>query len=327
MADVKGMVLAAGFGTRLRPITNDFPKPLVPIFGLNPLALAIGQLRAAGINSLVVNTHYQAESLAAFIKNLPGPSIRISHESEILGTGGAYNPIRSWLGDSHLAVINGDIVSSIDIGAVIERHFSSGAAATMALLPTVIQGESGVHHTSGSICGIGSLGKTGQNAGNFACMQVLSPKFFTHLPKSGSFDVISTAYKSLLDQNLKITAYEFTGIWHDIRSPGFYFAALTDLANKWSEPEVGSLRDCFAKSGIRFDRFRTSTKSTEPMIVTGARLGTNIVFGADVFIEANTIVGSGAVLERAAILPGGVVQDGALVKNKIIGKSFSVDLT
>lgn len=327
MANVKGLVLAAGFGTRLRPLTNEFPKPLVPIFGLNPLGLAVGQLQAAGISDLAVNTHYQADKIADFVLALPGPKIHISHEEEILGTGGAYNPLRAWLGDSHLAVINGDIVCSLDIGAVVERHLSSAALATMALLPAVLQGESGVHHSGGAICGIGAIGKKGAFSGNFACVQVLSPAFFQHLPASGSFDIISSAYRSILDQNLKLSAYEFSGIWHDIRTPDFYFAALADLANKWGEAEMSGIRNCLAKAGIRYDQTRSSAAPNAPIIVRGAHVSEGVVLGTEVFIEANASVGRGAILERAAILPGGTVAEGSLVKNKIIGKNFSVDLT
>ena len=175
---VKGMVLAAGLGTRLRPITDEYPKPLVPMFGVNPLGLAIEQLRSAGIDQLAVNTHYQAEKIANYLGRFTKGNIKISNEPTILGTGGAYNPLREWLGDSHLAVINGDIVSTIDVAKVVSSHLKSGVLATMVLLPDVIPGESGVSHQNGRITGIGKYGKKSLKEGNFACMQVLSPRFF-----------------------------------------------------------------------------------------------------------------------------------------------------
>lgn len=299
-ATVKGMVLAAGFGTRLRPLTDIWPKPLIPFLGSNPLALAIDQLQAAGIKDIAVNTHYLAEVVENFLTRSQMGNIRISREREILGTGGAYNPLRAWLGDSHLAVINGDIVSDIDVKAAVTDHIESGAVATMVLLPEVIPGESGVFHDAGRVTGIGKYGKRAANSGNFACMQVLSPAFFKYLPLSGSFDIISTAYAALLEQGLPITASIYDGIWHDIRSPRFYFDALCDCV--------------------------TRRHNKQSFIDSSAFVEQGVALGVQVFIEADAQVKSGATLERCVILPGATIENNALVKNKIIGKNFSVEL-
>jgi mannose-1-phosphate guanylyltransferase len=321
---VKGMVLAAGFGTRLRPITDEYPKPLVPIFGLNPLGLAIEQLRCAGIKQLAVNTHYQADKINSYLARCFDRSITTSYEPTILGTGGAYNPIRTWLGDSHLAVINGDIVSTIDVAKVVASHLESGALATMVLLPDVIPGESGVAHQDGWITGIGKYGKKSQKEGNFACMQVLSPEFFDYLPSEGVFDIISTAYNSLLQKNLPISAFEFSGMWHDIRSPKYYFAALTDIAARWSSAELTNIR-----KAVRSGRPLVSpgdTSGCPRFTARGSFIDESAVLGINTFVEAGAIIEADTRIENTVILDGAEVKKGTLVKNKILGKSFSIDL-
>jgi NDP-sugar pyrophosphorylase family protein len=297
---VKGLVLAAGFGTRLRPLTDVWPKPLIPFLGSNPLALAIDQLRSAGINDIAVNTHYLAQVVEDYLQVFVKQKIRVSREDNILGTGGAYNPLRSWIGDAHLAVINGDIVSDINVKKVLEEHMTSGAIATMALLPQVIQGESGVHYSDGFVTGIGRYGNTGAQSGNFACVQILSPRFFEFLPTSGSFDIISTAYAALLREKLPIKAALYDGIWHDIRSPQFYFDALCDVV------------------GRRLHR--------SSFISPTASIGRDAQIGDRVFVEGGASVFEGAVLQDCVLLPGAFVEEGILVKKKIIGHNFSVDL-
>jgi mannose-1-phosphate guanylyltransferase len=321
---VKGMVLAAGLGTRLRPITDDYPKPLVPIFGVNPLGLAIQQLRSAGIEHLAVNTHYQSEKIAQYLGRFTKDSIKVSHEPIILGTGGAYNPLRSWLGESHLAVINGDIVSTIDVAKVVDSHLKSGVLATMVLLPNVIPGESGVFHQNGRITGIGKFGKKGLKEGNFACMQVLSPRFFEHLPKEGVFDVISTAYNSMLQEDLPIGAFEFSGMWHDIRSAKYYFAALADMAERWSSDELRNIR-------AEIDRghplvFPGDTSGRPRFVARGALVDEKAVLEKNTFVEAGATIEAGVRIENSLVLDGAVIKKGTLVKDKILGKSFSIDL-
>jgi mannose-1-phosphate guanylyltransferase len=321
---VKGMVLAAGLGTRLRPITDEYPKPLVPMFGVNPLGLAIEQLRSAGIDQLAVNTHYQAEKIAKYLGRFTKNSIKISFESTILGTGGAYNPLREWIGDSHLAVINGDIVSTIDVAKVVSSHLKSGVLATMVLLPDVIPGESGVSHQNGRITGIGKYGKKSLKEGNFACMQVLSPRFFEFLPTEGVFDVISTGYNRLLQDGLPIGAVEFSGMWHDIRSPKYYFAALTDMATRWSSDELNRTR-------VEIERGHPlvsprDTSGCPRFIARGALVNEKVSFGKNVFIESGSVIETDVHIENSLVLEGAFIKKGSLVKNKILGKSFSIDL-
>src|SRR4051812_38455198 len=108
---LKGVVLAAGFGTRLRPLTELYPKPLIPFAGTTPLELALWQLGRAGIDENAVNSHHRPDLIDAYVASNPlKQKLKVSHETEILGTGGCYNPLRAWQGDNDLVVLNGDVV-------------------------------------------------------------------------------------------------------------------------------------------------------------------------------------------------------------------------
>ena len=111
----KAIVLAAGLGTRLRPLTCATPKPLMPVWGEPMLARIVGRLREMGVDDIVVNCHYLHEQVEAWVADLASREcgslkIRASYEPEILGTGGVLNPLRDWIGADDFYLVNGDIV-------------------------------------------------------------------------------------------------------------------------------------------------------------------------------------------------------------------------
>jgi NDP-sugar pyrophosphorylase family protein len=130
------MLFAAGLGTRLRPLTNDRPKALVELEGKPLLERAIGQLKQAGVENLVLNVHHCADKIEAFLaenKNF-GLHIHISDEREqLLETGGGLLKARPWLQDGPFLVMNTDVVSNIDFKVLVNTHLDSGALATLAV--------------------------------------------------------------------------------------------------------------------------------------------------------------------------------------------------
>lgn len=292
----KGLVLAAGLGTRLRPLTTLYPKPLIPFLGSSPLEIALGRLSNAGIGDVAVNSHYLPELITnALARNPFKQHLVLSHEPTLLGTGGVYNPLRDWLGDDDLVVINGDVVTDLDVGRLLSFHQTGAFIATMALLPDVVPGESGVFARDGRIVAIGKdlspalVG--GAKARNFACVQVLSKAFLDLLPKTGVFDIVSMGYQVALERKLPLGALVHDGMWHDIRDPQFYWLALKDVMAR------AQLRNFVARGA-----------SVEP----GAQLGVEVV------VEHGASVASGAQLTSAVVLPGAVVAKGQVVKHQII---------
>ncbi len=319
---LKGLVLAAGLGTRLRPLTERYAKPLMPFAGSTPLELALWRFHQLGVKDVAVNSHYHAEQMATAVSARPfGLSLKLSHEAEILGTGGAYNPLRAWLGDDDLLVINGDIVSSIDVAKLWQRHKDARAVATMALLPSVITGESAVFFEKDRIVGIGKVAPSlAATAGNFACMQILSPRFLDLLPKTGTFDVISKGYAPALAQALPIAAFVHEGLWHDLRTPGFYWAALRDfLADKDPSDLVGAAA-CRAARGATWLKLGTTLVNKASMVEPTASLDSFVL------IEGGCSVGAGAKLSDCLLLPGAKVPPGAVVKSAILGENLALTL-
>lgn len=131
----KAFILGAGLGTRLRPLTNSLPKPLVP-FGHEPLVYnALRHCQKAGIQSFAINTHHCPEAWEKTFPNnqFEGSPLHFFHEPELLETGGGIKNIATYIGDEPTLIYNGDILTDLDLAALCKSHCSSNNLATLAL--------------------------------------------------------------------------------------------------------------------------------------------------------------------------------------------------
>lgn len=129
-------ILGAGLGTRLRPLTENIPKPLLPVGGRPIITYAMEHLRTIGIKRFIVNTHHRPEKYAAAFSesNWQGIPITFRYEPVLLDTAGGIKNIEDLLAeDDHLIVYNGDIITSLPLGPLLEQHFSRQAEVTLAL--------------------------------------------------------------------------------------------------------------------------------------------------------------------------------------------------
>jgi len=133
---MKGMILAAGLGTRLRPRTETTPKALLPVGGKPLLEILLSKMAAAGIHRVAVNAHHHADQVERFLREAkrPGAETRLFQEEEILGTGGGVRNAASFLeGDEPVLVHNVDVLSNLFFRMLLDDHERSGAAVTLAV--------------------------------------------------------------------------------------------------------------------------------------------------------------------------------------------------
>lgn len=225
---MKAMILAAGLGTRLRPLTDDRPKALVTVGGRTLLEIALGRLRAAGVREAIVNTHHFAERIAEYLKDHDnfGMRIEVSHEETLLDTGGGLKKA-AWFfpeTDEPFLVHNVDVLSTIDLGAMARQHKERGALATLA----VQQRESGralVFDAEGRLCGRRRGGDAetewarageGAEALGFCGIHVVSPRLFAVMEETGAFSIID-AYVRLAARGETIAGFRAEGFyWRDV---------------------------------------------------------------------------------------------------------------
>jgi len=227
---MKALLLAAGLGTRLRPLTEVLPKPLCLFYGRPILDLVYEQIKKVGVHAIAINTHHLPLLIKQHIQKHPSvytPTPHISYEPEILGTGGAINPLRTWLGNEDLLICNGDVIADIDLAALQKQHRDSGADATMVLLDRHKKGTNPVACDGTLIRAIGDLpvkATEKDTLATFSGIHIVGPRLVQAIARSGSPSIIE-AYIRLLQEGALIQSYIHRGFWEDLGTPGDYFAA------------------------------------------------------------------------------------------------------
>src|SRR5205807_1427263 len=200
---MRAMVLCAGFGTRLRPLTDKIPKPLVPLCGLPLLRYNFALLKNAGVEEIVVNTHHLGRVMEQGARDLArelGIALHVSHEEkQILGTGGGVRRAEKLLGSGTFYLLNGDMIFDVDLGAALAAHRKAGAVATMVLAPyprgaTYGAVEVDVGMNVRRIAGRGAAPEPALIRAHFTGVHILEPPLIARLPAEGESDINRTAY-------------------------------------------------------------------------------------------------------------------------------------
>jgi NDP-sugar pyrophosphorylase family protein len=245
---VKAMVLAAGLGTRLRPLTDERPKALVEMNGRTLLEITLSRVRASGIHEVIINVHHFADKIAAYLKQNKnfGMRIEISSEEALLDTGGGLKKA-AWFflengksNKEHFLVHNVDVLSTIDLLKMVNAHERSGALATLAVQD---------RHASRYLLFDEQLVLCGRRAGRdgnpqivrpssryqalaFCGIHVISTQLFSKMKEEGAFSIIDT-YLRLAGVGEKIQAFRADSCyWRDLGKPDDLARATQDLQHQ-----------------------------------------------------------------------------------------------
>jgi NDP-sugar pyrophosphorylase family protein len=240
---VKAMLFAAGLGTRLRPLTDRVPKPLVPVAGRPMIDYPLLLLRHYGIRDIVVNVHHLRALLAQHLGDGAkfGLNITYSEETELLDTGGGLLKARPFLDGATFIVINSDVLIDVDLKDVIERHRARGAAASLVLRKDPEADRYGsieissdgrvqrfLKYEAPSIASAGALEKF-----MFTGVQILEPGIFEVMAAEPSrrFGTTTSTYPKMLMQGMPLDGYVFEGFWQDLGTPERIAQAEAKLAS------------------------------------------------------------------------------------------------
>lgn len=247
---MKAMVLAAGLGTRLRPLTDHLPKALVEVAGHTLLEMALARLRSLGVRDVIVNAHHHAAMIEDYLAAHDnfGLRIAVSREDTLLDTGGGLRKAAPFFleqgGDEPFVVHNVDVISTIDLAAMVKFHVESSALATLA-----VQDRKTSRHLlfdeQGQLCGR-SAGQDGTDelvtpvaaprALAFAGIHVISPRIFSRLTEVGAFSIIN-AYLRLAGQGESIIACLAGSCqWRDLGTPGSIAQAAEEIRSGRFQP-------------------------------------------------------------------------------------------
>ncbi len=224
---MKALILAAGYGTRLRPFTEKLPKPLFPINGEAILNRMITRLISAGCTGIIINTHHLHEQMASFIKAQSYPiPVLTRYEPAILGTGGAIRNVADFLDNAPFFVINSDIVTDLDLNAVYAHHCGHDHPATMVMHDYTDFNSVAVDGSDFIRSFTPERIEQGHTLLAFTGIQVLDKRFLAFIPENQAVGSIQV-YQSMLESGVHIKAYVPDKIyWQDIGTPERYRLAV-----------------------------------------------------------------------------------------------------
>jgi NDP-sugar pyrophosphorylase family protein len=245
---MKAMILAAGMGTRLRPLTDDRPKALVTVAGRTLLEITLCRLRSFGVSHVIVNAHHHAEMIVDYLNAHDfGMRIEVSREDKLLDTGGGLKNAAHFFSGSSLdpfILHNVDVLNTIDLGRMVRFHTEQHALATLA----VQERETSrylLFEEQGQLCGrriaraakaespVTERARPAQqaNALAFSGIHVLSPLIFAKMEEQGAFSIID-AYLQLASRGEKIIAFRADEYyWRDMGRPENLLEAAQDMAS------------------------------------------------------------------------------------------------
>ncbi|MBX5482283.1 MAG: NDP-sugar synthase [Myxococcaceae bacterium] len=322
---MRAMILCAGLGTRLRPLTNRWPKPAIPLLGQPLFRYNLSVLRTAGVRAVGINTHHLPEVMRACAEAecvRMGLDLQVVHEPVIQGTGGGIRGLRRFLEDDHFVVLNGDILFAIDLVPIVAEHRESGAAATMVLLP-MPQNESyaavelDAQQRVRRIAGHGPGGER-LSPWHFSGVHVMSPAVFDFMSPGGEEDINRQVYVRMIEEGLTVRGHIVQAYWSDLGTPARYLQAQTDLlfgqvplaALHGANPFEGAVRE--GKLSWRHPSAQLNGAGVvgPAFFDAGATVDPTARVASGAYVGADAHVGAHARLGRCTVLEGTRVRDG-----------------
>jgi NDP-sugar pyrophosphorylase family protein len=236
----RAMVLAAGFGTRLRPLTDTVPKPLVPVADEPFLDHVLAFLHAGGIRDVVINLHHLGHLIEQHVGDGArfGLRVRYSPEATILDTGGGIKHAEPLLAGEPFVVINGDSLLEVRLRDLVAFHRDHGGIATVALRAdpeaaryglVEIDGQARVRRIVGLPEGVEGAGLRGLM---FPGLHVIEPEVFRHMDAGARFSITRTTYPDLLAKHVPIYGWETSARWINIDTPESVASADRELRTR-----------------------------------------------------------------------------------------------
>jgi len=317
---MKGLILAGGKGTRLRPLTINTPKPVVPVANSPFLLYQIDLMRTGGIGEIILSLSYQPRKIEDLLKDGSdyGVWIRYAVEGTPLGTGGAFKNAEEHI-NSTTVVFNGDVLTELDLGDVIARHRERKAVATIVLTRVENPSAYGLVETNSDGWIQRFIEKPGPdeitcntiNAGIY----VLEPSVLAHMPKGEAYSFERNLFPTLLEHKEPVLAYIMDRYWIDIGTPRKYLEVHQDiLAGRFKSPRA----PVHGKSIIGQDvsirdnvLIENSVIGRNCKIAEGAHIVDSVIWSGNTIDSdariSGSIVGKGCYIGSSAVLRPGVV--------------------
>jgi NDP-sugar pyrophosphorylase family protein len=331
---MRAVIIAGGSGTRLRPLTYNTPKPMVPLFGKPFLLYQIELLRKHGITEIVINLHYLSDS----IKNVLGDGSQYgvklfySYESEPLGTAGAVKNAAEFFNDEPMLVFNGDVLTDVDLSAVIDTHQRTRAKATLTLIKVQDPTQFGLVFLDGEQRITRFHEKpTPEEAAMFkvdtvnAGIYVLDPDVFQYVPAGEPHMFERGLFPHLLNIDARMSGHVTNAYWIDIGNPAKYMEAHVDVLRgrvKVEMPAVEMAPNLWVAPDAHID---DSAEVRGPVFIgSGTKIRKRAMLNEYAVLESNVIIDDRASVAHAVVGADSLVGEDAQLQRCIVGRSSQI---
>jgi len=304
---MKAMILAAGLGTRLRPLTLERAKPAIPLLGKPVLVRLIERLMEQGATDFRINLHHLPWTIEKIFEKPPLDDLPVSfsHERRILGTAGGLKANESFFGQGTFLMVNGDVVFDFPLAEAIAFHRERQALATLALIPqappyTYVPVRIDQEGSLWDFKGAGKRGNPGPEAYLFSGVHILEPEIFDFIPSNEFHEINDQVYPEALRNGKRVCGFPVKGYWNDMGDPVRYLEAQ---------------RSMLSRSGVNdLAYISPETKASSKATV-----------GPFVSAEAGCILEAGSRASNSVLWENVRLSQGSSVRNCIIGSDMIVE--
>ena len=315
------MILAAGFGKRLQPLTRILPKPMFPVLGRPLLSHTFDLLRSANISEVAVNIHHLPDSIINYFEKEKPPHLNLhfSREERILGTAGGIKKMQGFLEDGSFILINSDIITDIALNQVIDFHKKNNSKLTLV----VRQDISPEQYDSIEICEDGRIvhfvGASSKNIPEkttrvmFTGIQIMEPEIFERIPAGQFCGTTEDIFPQMVQDGIPIYGYIYDGYWKDMGSRESYLQVNADALD-----EKVFLKGIFPN------------ELNGPFIIPPVLVGHNCHIAENSKIGPHTVIGpnckikNGAVVENSILWEGVTIGVGSTVKGSVVTQNRTI---
>lgn len=329
---MKAIIIAGGMGTRLRPLTYNTPKPIVSLANRPFILHQIDLLRKFGITDIILNLHYLSDNIKNIFEDESKMGVKISYsmENDPLGTCGAVKNAEEFFDDKPMLVFNGDILTDINLGKMIQFHEEKKAKVTIAL----------THVENPTIYGLVITDKDSRvlefrekptweqvvvntvNAGIY----IVDPSIFKEVPKGKPYSFERQLYPSLLEQKERVFGFNTDAYWMDIGDPAKYLQAHHDILNGYVMANIPGNK---VESNVWIGTGANISKSAK--IRGNVLLGNNCTIAEEVVLEESVTLGDGVSVAKGSKLKNCVIHgqtklgEGVHIDGAIVGSNCTIE--
>jgi len=315
------MIMAAGAGTRLMPLTANIPKPMVPVVNTPIIELILRHLQKFGINDVIANTHYCAEAIhnAFGGKNHLGINFKYVHEKALSGTAGGLKVCESFFeqGETFIAV-SGDALTNVNIEELYKKHKESGALASMALKEVPMEEVENfgvvVIDKNSNILEFQEKPKQEEAKSNLVNtgIYIFETDIFNYIPENTFYDFAKNVFPAIMENNEIFCGFKINDYWNDIGTLSQYKSSsfeilngMADLQMPYEQTEQGWLAD---SSKI------ADSVSIEKKIVVGE----NSIIENNVVLKGNNVIGNNCIIKSGTQIKDSILWDNIVIEENVI---------